>query len=168
MCLVSILYALYCHRLNLVIVDTCSRNVTTRKFFGIVEKLYASIEGSTKRHGLFQDVQKRLHGYDGLQAQNESANQPGNIHKGKTKTLKLLFTTLWSTRYDNLDAIQTILPVVVSTFDEITTKDSYDRDSASNALYLPKSINFEFCLCLATLAPLLKKNQRPLQIYTTI
>ena len=73
--LVSIFYALYCHRLNLVVVDTCFRNVTTRNIFGIVEKLYAFIEGSMKRHGLFQDVQKRLHGYDGSQAQNESAIQ---------------------------------------------------------------------------------------------
>ena len=147
----------YCHRLNLVVIDTCSRNITTRNFFGLVETLYTFIEGSIKRHRLFQEVQKRLHGYDGSQAQNESEIESGNIHNGKTKTLKSLSITRWSTRYDNLDAIQTTPPSVGGTLDEITTNDSYDHDSASSAFCLRKFIDFDLCLCLATLTPLLKK-----------
>lgn len=147
----------YCHRLNLVVVDTCSRNVTTRNFFGIVEKLYDFIEGSTKRHGLFQEIQKRLSDKETSQVQSDSESSNRPIQKVKTKTLKSLSTTRWSTRYDNLDALQTTLSSVVATLDEITSSDSYDRASASNALCLRKSIDFEFCLCLTTLTPLLKK-----------
>ena len=46
----------YAHRLNLVIVDTCSKNIIIRNFSGVVQSLYAFIEGSTKRHATFKEI----------------------------------------------------------------------------------------------------------------
>ena len=44
------------HILNLVIVETCSKNNIASNFFGTVQSLYNFIEGSTKRHGIFVDT----------------------------------------------------------------------------------------------------------------
>lgn len=74
----------FCHRLNLVVVDSCSRNVVARNFFGIVEKLYAFIEGSTKRHGLFQDIQGKM-------AAEDDSSKPGTL-KSLSTTCQLALT----------------------------------------------------------------------------
>jgi hypothetical protein len=141
----------FCHRMNLVVVDTCSKNVTTRNFFGVVEKLYAFIEGSTKRHGLFKDVQKRM-------TEEVLEDESDTSDKGHCKgTVKSLSTTRWSTRFDNLNVLQTTLPAVVKTLNEMISGDSLDRDSAGDALCLRNAINFEFCICLATLIPILRQ-----------
>jgi len=50
----------YAHRLNLVLVDTLSKNTYSRNFFGVVGQLCNLIEGSAKRHLLFQSIQKQL------------------------------------------------------------------------------------------------------------
>ena len=132
-------------------VDTCSKNVATRNFFGVVEKLYSFIEGSTKRHGLFKDVQKRMAKEDESDSDNATSTK-----SSKTGTLKSLSTTRWSTRFDNLSVLQETQSAVVTTLNEICLGGDFDRESAGNAVCLKNAINFEFCLCLATLTPLLK------------
>jgi hypothetical protein len=43
----------YAHVLNLVIVDTMTKNKTARDFFGTFQNLYVFIETCTKRHALY-------------------------------------------------------------------------------------------------------------------
>ena len=43
----------YAHVLNLVLVDTCSKNPIKKNFFGTIEALYVFFQASTKRHALF-------------------------------------------------------------------------------------------------------------------
>jgi hypothetical protein len=133
----------FCHRLNLVVVDSCTKNVITRNFFGVVEKLYSFIEGSCQRHGIFRGVSQKL------QEDKRLSENPG--------TLKQLSNTRWSTRAHNLDVLEKSLPVVVTTLDEIALNAKYDRAVAGDALALKKAIDFEFCICLATLSPLLRR-----------
>ncbi len=45
------------HVLNLCLVDVSSAIVPIRNNFGVVEALYNLIEGSAKRHHVFEDVQ---------------------------------------------------------------------------------------------------------------
>lgn len=124
----------YAHRLNLVVVDVCSRNVTCRNFFGVVQKLYVFIEGSTKRHGIFQK----------------------NVHSSGCHTLRSLSTTRWSTRADNCMVILATLPSIVQTLEKIITDPFFDVDTAGDAAALLKAIDFEFCLCLVAMNKLLQ------------
>lgn len=71
------------HVLNLVLVDTCSKNPITKNFFGTVETLYVFFQASTKRHAFF------------VQAQEE-------LHFERTVTLKYLSDTRWACRVDSL------------------------------------------------------------------
>jgi hypothetical protein len=136
-------YFVHCaaHRLNLVVVDTCAKNVTARNFFGTVEQLYAFIEGSTKRHGLFKEVQTQLSVLHGEELE-------GTLHS--------LCTTRWATRADNCAVLEKSLPVVATTLQQIKSSDSYNREIASHAAALLKAIDFEFCLCLSVLGELLE------------
>ena len=69
----------HAHVLNLVLVDTCSKNQITRNFFGIIEALYVFFLASTKRHAIF------------IQAQDE-------LHLERTVTLKCLSDIRWVCR----------------------------------------------------------------------
>ena len=48
----------------------CKRNVITRNLFGIMQKLYTFTEGSTKRHGLFKEIQMKCYASQGEVNQN--------------------------------------------------------------------------------------------------
>ena len=133
-------YYVHCfaHRLNLVIVDTCSINVNARNFFGIVEQLYAFIEGSTKRHGLFKQIQ-----------QDESELK-------SCGTLQSLSTTRWNSRASNCAVLEKTIVLVVKTLESIASDASYPRDTAATAIALRKAMDYEFCVCLATFSELLQ------------
>ena len=49
----------HAHVLNLVLVDTCSKNSITKNFFW--DNLYVFFQASTKRHALFVQTQGELH-----------------------------------------------------------------------------------------------------------
>jgi hypothetical protein len=137
----------YAHRLNLVIVDTVSRNTMCRNFFGIISQLYNFIEGSTKRHGLFHLVQKEI--------SSELGNiEPGSA--GRTYSLNSVSQTRWSSRVESCRAIQRTLPAIFDTLGRISREHSYDRETGGIALSLLKSIDFEFCLVLVIMVDILK------------
>lgn len=72
------------HVLNLVLVDTYSKNPITKNFIGtiIIEVLYVFFQASTKRHALFVQVQEEL-------------------RLERTVTLKHLSDTRWTCRVDS-------------------------------------------------------------------
>ncbi len=112
-----------------------SEVVMARNFFGIVQKLFCFIEGSTKRHGLFQDLVDR---------------ESDDMQSG-CRTMKSLCTTRWSSRADNCAVILNTLPIIVSTLEHITTDSSYNCETASDAFSMLKTIDFNFCLCLTVM-----------------
>jgi len=142
----------YAHRLNLVIVDTCSKNTVIRNFFGVVQSLYAFIEGSTKRHAVFKEIQEQLIS----ESENDEESKSDSAAGGGSKTLHSLSTTRWSTRFDNCKALEDNLLGVVKTLDTIIQDSSYDRKTAGEATSLMKAIDFEFCLTLTIMTDLLK------------
>ena len=101
-----------------------------------MENLYAFIEGPTKIHDLFQDIQGKV-------ATEDDSSKPG--------TLKSLSTTRWSTRFDNVRVLLETLPALVATLNRITDSGDFDRKSAGDMVCLQNAISFEFCLCLVTL-----------------
>jgi len=133
----------YAHRLNLVIVDMVSKNTLSRNFFGVVGQLYAFIEGSAKRHGLFQTVQQQLQEKDTVSTDE------------RLYTLHSLSATRWSCRVDNCVTLVKVLPAVKATLEHIVDDDLYDRETGANALSLLKCIDFQFCLVLCVMADLL-------------
>ena len=135
----------YAHRLNLVVVDTCSHNVTARNFFGVAQKLYDFIEHSTKRHGLFKEIQK--------DEQSKDDNDETVHHTG---TLTSLSTTRWCSRSQNCTVLANNITAVARTLNDISTDAKYDSDTAGNAISLHNSMNFKFCLCLTVFVEILK------------
>lgn len=98
----------YAHRLNLVIVDAVSKNVMSINFFGIVAQLYVFIQGSAKRHSLFQSMQLKI--AEEEKDVGEKSNK--NIH-----TLGSLSQTRWSCRVDNCKVLLETLPSIKATLD---------------------------------------------------
>ena len=47
----------HAHVLNLILVDTCSKNATARDLFGTVQSLYDFFSASSKRHTVFMKAQ---------------------------------------------------------------------------------------------------------------
>ena len=137
----------YAHRLNLVIVDTVSKNTLSRNFFGVVGQLYAFIEGSAKRHGLFRTVQQQLQ-------EEDTVSTDERIY-----TLHSLSATRWSCRADNCVTLVKVLPAVKATLEHIVDDDLYDRETGANALSLLKCIDFQFCLVLCVMADILSEAQ---------
>lgn len=133
----------YAHRLNLVVVDTCTKNVDARNFFGILQKLYVFIENSTKRHGLFQDIKR-----------DEMLSDEGVAQKGGNLTS--LSATRWCARAQNCTVLSKNIVSVVRTLTAISTDASYDTETAANAIALHKCIDFKFCLCLTVFSEILK------------
>lgn len=151
-------YFVHCfaHRINLVVIDTITKNIEARNFFGTINQLYNFIEGSTKRHGLFQFIQKEFNGQqiqEGIYDNNASGNSYGNT---KLYTLSSISQTRWSSRADNCRILKLTLPHVKKTLEHITSDSTYDMDTAGTANSLSKSIDFEFCLILCIMADLLE------------
>uniref|UniRef100_A0A1X7V699 TTF-type domain-containing protein n=1 Tax=Amphimedon queenslandica TaxID=400682 RepID=A0A1X7V699_AMPQE len=48
----------HAHILNLVLVESCNKNNFTCNFFGDIQSVYTFINGNTKRHTIFIDMQK--------------------------------------------------------------------------------------------------------------
>ncbi len=134
-------YFVHCnaHQLNLVVTDTCCWNIPTRNFFDVLEQLYSSMEGFTKRHGLFIDVQKLL-----------IENDPK-----KPKTLKVLSVTRWAARIVNCKILLITTDSMVETLEQIQSSDAFDREASGTAMALKKAIDFDFCPHLVALSRIL-------------
>jgi hypothetical protein len=143
-------YFVHCfaHRLNLVIVDTCSKNTKVRNFFGIVASLYDFIEGSTKRHAVFKAVREQI--------ESEMEKDDFLERRSGSRKLHSLSTTRWSSRVDNCHALTVNLVGVTKTLETIANDESYDRKTAAEASCLLKAMDFEFCLTLTILSDLLE------------
>ncbi|CAF4531757.1 unnamed protein product [Rotaria sp. Silwood1] len=93
------------HVLNLCLVDVSEVVVHVRNSFGVVKLLYKFIEGSPKRHKVFEDLQKEL----------------GFV----LVPLKSLCDTRWTCRYESLKVIVIRYSEILSTLELIETGDSF-------------------------------------------
>lgn len=131
----------YAHRLNLVLVDVCSKVAIGRNFFGTVQRIYVFIENSVKRHGLFKEFQTMMN------ENEDNAKASG--------TLASVSNTRWSSRVDSCLSLKKNINSIVRTLKKIVYDASFDRDTASDALAIFKSIDFDFCLCLTIFSDIL-------------
>ena len=128
----------HAHILNLVLVESCSNNTIACNFFGDVQSLYVFIEGSTKRHSIFVDMQK---------TELCSTKQP--------VTLKRLSDTRWACRVNSIIAVKSTLPAIVSTLEKIVDSDHDSRSMSEANGLLRKVCSFQFILSFTVLLDLL-------------
>ena len=124
----------YAHVLNLVIVDTMTKNKTARDFFGTLQNLYVFIETCTKRHAL----------YTKNQTQRNKKDKDG---KQREYFLKKLSDTRWACRADSIKAIHHTLEAVLDTLEDIKDNET-KANIAAEAKGLFNNIDFEFVLAL--------------------
>lgn len=112
----------YAHVLNLVNCDTMKNNRLADNIFGTLQKLYAFIEGSPKRHHVY------------ISCIDEHC--PGATGK---QLLQTLCNTRWSARADNLEVVVNCFPAIVAAL----TVFKEDGD-ANGLLHTMKTLNFMF------------------------
>uniref|UniRef100_A0A096M0Z6 DUF4371 domain-containing protein n=1 Tax=Poecilia formosa TaxID=48698 RepID=A0A096M0Z6_POEFO len=123
------------HCLNLVLVESAKSNICLVTFFNLVEKLYAFIGNSSKRHTAFIEVQKGM----------QPHQRPVELQK--------LSDTRWACRERALKSLKKVLPAVMKSLENMTQESPPDP-SAGDAAILLKNINFEFFLCLEITCPI--------------
>jgi hypothetical protein len=129
----------FCHSVNRAVINTvCNKNNRyARNFFGTIELLYAFVEGSALRHAYF------------VERQFENA--------GTRLHLKGLSETRWNCRASSLQRLQQkgVLRAILDTIEHVgdTTSDGTARGKAIGLLTTIQ--NFEFVVCLCSLAPVL-------------
>ena len=126
----------YAHSLNLVVCNTMENNRLAADIFGILQKLYAFIERSPKRHHTYMECLEK------------GTLPSGDDFKGK-KILQTLSNTRWSARADNLEIVCNCLPAIVSALQQFPTE--------PDAIGLLHSITkFNFVFCINVLSQILK------------
>ncbi|CAI6354239.1 unnamed protein product [Macrosiphum euphorbiae] len=116
----------YAHVLNLCVVDVSGKVVPIRNMFGILNKIYTFIGASSKRHSIFERIQKE-------------SNLSNN-------TLKSLSDTRRGCRIEAIRSVINNFNSIVLTLENINETDSThgpDANSISNNIQ-----NFEFIFCL--------------------
>ena len=113
--------------MNLALVSACTshkENPIIFDFFGIVQLVFNLIEGSPKRHAVFEDIVKQT--------------------TMKLKTLKSLSDTRWACRSEAVSVIYVQLNEIVKAIEECTesTSDSKVRAQGKGILLQVKSFNF--------------------------
>ena len=126
----------HAHVLNLILVDTCSKNATARDFFGTVQSLYDFFSASSKRHTVFMKAQVEI-------------NMPQPV------TLKRLSDTRWSCRVDSLRAIKVSLAALISALEVIIEEERNGRIVCEARGLLVNIKKFEFILAFEVLLDLL-------------
>lgn len=136
----SILYVhCYAHCLNLALVSACANhkeNIKVFDFFGVIQSIYNFIEGSPKRHAVFEQLMQTVN--------------------TKLKTLKSLSETRWACRSEAVSAIQSQFDTVVQAIQE-SVRDSTDaraKSKGNGVLYQMRS--FDFVMCLEMMHPILQ------------
>ena len=94
------------HSLNLVVCNSMKSNLLVERCFGALQKLYAFIERTPKRH----------HKY----VENLDVHCSDNTGKQK---LQILSDTRWSSRADNLEVVANCLPAILATLKEFENDD---------------------------------------------
>ena len=123
----------HAHILNLVLVDTCSKNTTTRDFFGTVQSLYEFFLASSRRHTIFMKAQEEI-------------NVPHPV------TLKRLSDTRWSCRVDSLRAIKASLSVLINALEVVIEVERNGKVARGLLLHVKK---FDFIMAFEVLLDLL-------------
>ncbi|XP_066941006.1 zinc finger MYM-type protein 1-like [Macrobrachium rosenbergii] len=128
----------HAHCLNLVLVESAKSSIQFITFFSLVEKLYAFVANSSKRHAAFMEIQKAMYPED----------RPLELQK--------LSDTRWACRESALRTMKKVIPALKQFLEEIVQKDPPDT-SAGEASILLKSINFEFLVCLEIATPVFQE-----------
>ena len=126
----------HAHILNLVLVDTCSKNTTARDFFGTVQSLYEFFSASSKRHTIFMKAQEEI-------------NIPHPV------TLKRLSDTRWSCRVDSLRAIKASLSALINALEIVIEEEKNGKVACEARGLLMHIKKFEFIMAFEVLLDLL-------------
>ena len=92
----SIYFHCFAHKLNLVLEKSVNNVPSVNDVFDIIGSVYHYLEGSPKRHALYEE-KLQVHG----------------ISKGKM-ALHTLSETRWTARSDNLEVVFNTLPAIIS------------------------------------------------------
>ena len=114
------------HILNLVLVDAAKAIIAARNTFGTISELHNFMEGSAKRHAVFEEMQK------------ESGC--------KSLTLKSLSDTRWACRAEALKVIKKRLEDVITSLQKIADEDPSSGAQAQSLLNSICTFNFVFNL----------------------
>ena len=114
------------HVLNLAFVDTTKEITLIRNTLGTISQLHNFIDGSAKRHAVFENLQKEA-GY-------------------KTLTLKSLSDTRWSCRAEAFRAVKKRLEEIMNTLEEIADSDVSCGSQAEGLLKAISTFDFVFNL----------------------
>ena len=98
----SVYFHCFAHRLNLVLEHSVENVSTVKTVFETIGDIYRNMDGSPKRHALY----------------NEHVKQQ-QITSGKI-TLHALSDTRWTARSDNLDTIMNVYPALLSMFQQMS------------------------------------------------
>lgn len=136
----SILYVhCYGHCLNLSLVSACSNYKENPKifdFFGVIQLVYNYIEGSPKRHAVFENIMK-------------SSNL-------KLKYLKSLSETRWACRSEAVSVVQAQLNIIIKALEESVENSSDAKTKAKGKGILYQMKSFDFIICLEVVHPILQ------------
>ena len=98
----SIYFHCFAHRLNLVLEHSVQNVPTIKAIFETIGDIYRFMEGSPKRHNVYEDHLKEK-----------------NITSGKL-ALHSFSDTRWSARSDNLEVVMNVYPALLSMFKELS------------------------------------------------
>ena len=124
----------HAHVLNLVLVDTCSKNPVTKIFLGQLMP-YVFFQASTKRHALFVQTQ-------------------GELHLERTVTLKHLSDTRWACRVDSLKALNKSFAAIIISLEKIIDGETDGKTCEAIGLYTI-ICSFQFVFAFVVLFDLL-------------
>jgi hypothetical protein len=125
----------YAHILNLVIVDTMSKNKIARDFFGTLQNLYVFIQTCPKRHSVYVKNQREINAHAGGGEKREY-------------TLKKLSDTRWACRADSIVGIHHTLDAVIATLKEVRENETKAAIAAEAKGLLQNVQDFEFIVAL--------------------
>ncbi|XP_068205233.1 zinc finger MYM-type protein 1-like [Palaemon carinicauda] len=132
----------HAHSLDLVLVKSAKSSTQFVTFISLVEKLYAFIANSSKRHIAFVEIQKALYPED------------------HPLELKKLSDLRWACQKSALKTTRKVIPPLKQFLEEIVQEHPSDA-SAGDATISLQSINFEFLVCLEIATPVFKETAYP-------
>lgn len=121
----------HAHILNLCVVSFCKGIQSIRNTFHILQSLYTFIEGSAKRHSVFETIRKSSQSFS-----------------GGTLTLKSLSDTRWYCRVEAVRSLLDNLDTTIATLHEIAESNPTCGGEATSLLKCIEDFNFVFDLLL--------------------
>ena len=123
------------HSSNLVVVKSAQSTRFGRHFFGILEQLFVTIEGSAKRHQMFTE------------AQEAAGINP--------RPLKALSDTRWNCQGRSIEVVRSRLTAVIDTLEKIRDESSDRKIIGEVVGLLACTTKFEFALAIELFSKLL-------------